>query len=375
LAKRGWKVTVIDKNTIASGASGNAQGVLYAKLSAEMNLHSQFYLSGYLFSLQQLKTHLPDKQDWNNCGVLQLATNEKEEKRQATFYERHPMDEVVKPVTAKEASGIAGCQIDHPGLFFKDGAWVHPKSWCERLLDHKNITLMDHCTVTSLSYDPTNGWQVEINSESTLQSDIVVICNGDDAKRFTSLDFLPTKPVSGQVTQIPHQDIQLKTVLCGDHYVTPTHNRNLNFGASYRLNTANCDVLNEENQSNLDNLSDQFPSVAAQLSDEYTSTGRASVRCTSPDYTPIVGAVCDAQHFQETFTALKKNRKWRFETSAKYQPGLYLNIAHGSRGLSSAPLSAELIIASITGEPIPMPKAQMDMLSPNRCLVNKVIKS
>ena len=83
LATRGWQVTLIDKHKhVADGASGNAQGVLYAKLASDMNLQSEFYLAGYLYSLQLLKHVMPDKKNWDNCGVLQLAFSEKEHKRQ-----------------------------------------------------------------------------------------------------------------------------------------------------------------------------------------------------------------------------------------------------------------------------------------------------
>jgi tRNA 5-methylaminomethyl-2-thiouridine biosynthesis bifunctional protein len=378
LAKRGWKVTLIEQDEIASGASGNAQGVLYAKLAAEMNLHSQFYLAGYLFSLQQLKQTLPDKKSWDNCGVLQLATNEKEEKRQQTFINRFPMEEVLQWVDAKRASKISGVNLDYSGLFFKDGAWVYPTEWCKQLASHTNINVLEKTNVASIQQLKDKSWQLDIkngpeNSER-LNTNILIVCNADQAKTFNGLEFLPTKPVAGQVTQLKQQTVSLKTVLCGDHYVTPTHESNLNFGASYRIKSDNTDVLSEENESNIQNLTNSFPHIAEQLDLEQEIKGRASVRCTSPDYTPIVGAVCEQEAFLKDFVELKKNRKWKFQKSADYLAGLYVNVGHGSRGMSSAPLCGELIAASICGEPLPMPKAQADMLSPNRCLINKLIK-
>ena len=378
LAKRGWKVNLIDKESVASGASGNAQGVLYAKLSAEMNLHSQFYLSGYLLSLQLLNQQLSDKKNWDNCGVLQLATNEKEEKRQSNFCKKYQFEEVVIPVNKQQASEIAGTDIPYPGLFFKNGAWVYPRSWCQALIKHDNIQLLEHTDVKAIhrlnAQEQNPSWSVETDTQS-LKSEIVIVCNANEAIKFETLDFLPTKPVAGQVTQLPEQNIQLKTVLCGDHYVTPTHNQDLNFGASYRIKSDNVDVLESENHSNLENLATCFPSIATQIDKQAAPIGRASVRCTSPDYTPIAGAVCDESYFLDNFSELKKNRKWKFQKPAKFIEGLYVNIAHGSRGLSSAPLCAEMIVAQITGEPLPLPKTQVNMLNPNRFLVNKVIKS
>lgn len=373
-AKRGWQVTVIEKNAVASGASGNAQGVLYAKLAAEMNLHSQFYLAGYLYSLELLKQTLPEKKEWDNCGVLQLATNEKEDKRQQTFQSRFNLDEVVERVSPEKASEIAGTLIEHSGLFFKDGAWVYPAALCRALIDHENIQLLENTNANKISQLENQQWEIALDNSETLTSDILVICNGHDAQRFLPINFLPTKPVAGQVTQLEHQTIKLNTVLCGDHYVTPTHNDHLNFGASYRLKSEDTTVLDEENRSNIDNLKSGFPSVGEQIDESQPVSGRASIRCTSPDYTPIVGAVCDPIKFEEDFSELKKNRKWRFQKNAHYLNGLYLNLGHGSRGLSSAPLCGELIVSSVTGEPLPITREQMEILSPNRCLVNQITK-
>ena len=375
LATRGWKVTLIDKGDLASGASGNAQGVLYSKLSAEMNLHSQFYLAGYLLSLQFLKLQLTDKQNWDNCGVLQLATNDKEEKRQANFCKKYSLDDILIPVNKEKASELAGCNIPYSGLFFKDGAWVYPTAWCQALIDHKNINVLSETHVSDISKEENETtWSIKCDKQQTISSDVVIVCNANAAKQFESLSFLPTKPVAGQVTQIREQSISLNTVLCGDHYVTPTHNGNLNFGASYRIKSDNDEVLESENESNLKNLTECFSSIGEELNFEHSLHGRASVRCTSPDYTPIAGAICDQTYFDLSFSELKKNRKWKFQKSAKFFDGLYVNVGHGSRGLSSAPLCSEMIVAQITGEPLPLPKSQANILNPNRFLVSALLK-
>jgi tRNA 5-methylaminomethyl-2-thiouridine biosynthesis bifunctional protein len=379
LAKRGWKVTLIERKDIASGASGNAQGVLYAKLSAEMNLHSQFYLSGYLLSLQYLKQQLSDKQDWNNCGVLQLATNDKEQKRQANFCNKYKMDEIVIPVNANEATNIAGCSVPYPGLFFKEGAWVYPTEWCRALIQSECITVLENTEVIGIEknkngQDDTHNWKVQCEDGSQHLSDVVIVCNANNAKQLPQLSFLPTKPVAGQVTQLSSQIIKLDTVLCGDHYVTPTHNQHLNFGASYRIKSDNTDILESENKSNITNLTDCFPSIGEQINQDSPATGRASVRCTTPDYTPIAGAICDQVYFNDNFSELKKNRKWKFQKPAEFYRGLYVNLGHGSRGLSSAPLCSDMIAAQITGEPLPLPKSQANIINPNRFMVNALIK-
>ena len=98
------------------------------------------------------------------------------------------------------------------------------------------------------------------------------------------------------------------------------------------------------------------------------------MRCTTPDYVPIVGSVCNELVFKQRFAELNKSKHWRFFEAAPFLKGLYLNIGHGSRGLSSAPLCAELIAAQMNNEPWPITKSQTQMLSPNRFLVSQVIK-
>lgn len=375
LAKRGWHVTVIEQSSeLASGASGNAQGVLYAKLASDMNIQSEFYLAGYLYSLHLLKNVMPDKQDWNNCGVLQLAFSDKELKRQQQFCERFNFTDVLEWVDHKQASSIARTPLEQGGLHFKDGAWIHPKAWCESLLQHDNIQLVTQSRVLSLQQESTQ-WRVRVvnnNQEQTFTSDAVVVCSAFQAKQLTQLEYLPTQPIAGQVSKAANIESDLNVVLCGDSYVTPTHNNNLNFGATYRLKSRDTNVTQEDHEFNRNKLTQNFPALSQLL--DSPLEGRTSVRCSTPDYFPIAGAVCDASAFKQAFSELKKNKNWQFYEPAPFLKGLYLNIGHGSRGLSSAPLCGEFIAAELNGEILPIQKSHKDMLNPNRFLVAQTIK-
>ena len=383
LAKRGWQVTLIDKHQqLAAGASGNAQGVLYAKLASDMNMQSEFYLSGYLYSLALLNQMMPDKQNWDDCGVLQLAFNEKEVKRQQQFCQRFNLEDVLIPVNAEQASEIAGTPLSNGGLYFKNGAWVNPKSWCEALTNHPNIQFVSGHEVTDIQQLANQSWQVDVKahgqaSQTSTQSftgEVAVICNAFEATQFPALSFLPTSPIAGQVSSLNGNSVALNTVLCGDSYVTPSHEGQLNFGATYRLKSTDCEIKAQDHAFNLEKLADNFHSVAEQVTPKEQLNGRVSVRCSTSDYVPIAGAVCDPQAFKEQFANLKKSKHWRFYEAAPFLKGLYLNLGHGSRGLSSAPLCGELIAAQVNNEPWPVLKRHSNMLSPNRFLVSQTIK-
>ena len=375
LAKRGWIVHLLEQSShIAAGASGNAQGVLYAKLASKLNPLSDFYLAGYLHTLRVLNQQLPDKQNWNDCGVLQMALTPKEDSRQQAFLQHQDLSAILSGATKEQASILSGVPLEHNALHFQHGAWLYPTDLCTALIKHKNIHLHLNCKVEQLNKNQQTFWQVLSNNDTVnaINASAVVVCAAQQSCTLDQLSFLPTKPIAGQVTQIDLSHLPLQTALCGEGYVTPTHLGKINFGASYRLNSDNTDITEKDNQDNFTRLKKDFPAVAQFINSNSPMVGRSSVRSTSPDYTPIAGPVCNTRIFAEQFEKLKKNKHWRFYESATFEEGLFVNLGHGSRGLTSAPLCGELVAAQANNDPWPMPKYIANLLSPNRFLVKHI---
>lgn len=375
LAQRGINVKVIDAAShIASGGSGNAQGVLYIKLPTQHNHYSRFYTAGYRHSLQLIHKLMHGHPDWSPCGVLQLAESAKEFKRQQDFLQLGWPSQMVHMIDAQQASAHAGVPINQAALFYPEGGWLTPASLCKTLLAHKNIELQLNCEIKHIEQHGKTWRLWDKNEQLVAQTECLIIANAHHAKQFAPLDFLDIKPNAGQVSYHPvKHPTPLKSVLCSNGYVAPAHNGQLVFGASYRLNNDSTDVRLAEHIENEKMLAAEFPGLYAALTlNPATFNGRAAVRCASQDYWPVVGPVCDPVIFNRDFAALRKSREWRFSNSAVFLPGLYLNVAHGSRGLSSAPLCAQLIAAQICQEPLPIEASVADMLSPNRFLVKNL---
>ena len=90
-AKQGIPVRVLEQNSIASGASGNHQGLLYAKISAADTPQNQLLQLAYPFVLQQLQADFPAADFWHSCGLLQVAFNVQEAQRQHKLLQQpHP---------------------------------------------------------------------------------------------------------------------------------------------------------------------------------------------------------------------------------------------------------------------------------------------
>lgn len=392
LARRGIKVTVLDPNGIATEASGNPQGAMYAKLAAGEATHSNIYIQGYLQSLRWLHQQLEPGDGWDNCGLIQLASSEKEAKRQQKFIENtdYP-DQLLHSISQQQACDISGVTLNCGGLFFPDAGWVSPQRLCQELLKHPLISF-EQTHVEKLTHienlnQQEDSWQLHcksIHGESIEEFSHVIIACANKSQHLLPDSYLPTKSIRGQLTYLPSDDnnptSKLKTVLCGKGYIAPANNGNLCLGASYNIKDDEPNMRLVDHQKNFDYLDDfgeEFKALHQTLNqknaDQYP--GRTGFRCTTPDYLPMAGPLLDEPKFDTEFTAIRKNLARYPGKSANFLNNLYLNIGHGSRGLTSAPLCAELVASYICGENFPVAKDHAEALLPGRFYIREMVRN
>ncbi|PIE24523.1 MAG: bifunctional tRNA (5-methylaminomethyl-2-thiouridine)(34)-methyltransferase MnmD/FAD-dependent 5-carboxymethylaminomethyl-2-thiouridine(34) oxidoreductase MnmC [Neptuniibacter caesariensis] len=379
LADRGIKVTLLEKECVlATAGSGNRQGALYAKLPVKPTNQGELHLAGFLHSVNRLKQLDPAQTLWSQCGVAQLATNGKELKRQHDLLDsdNYP-EELICVKTAEELTNIAGTRIEHSGLFFPDAGWVSPRDLCNLLIEHDNISVKQ-ANITDIQKSGEEWILTDVNSTGHKASH-VVICNAEFANQFAQTSHLPLKPIRGQVSTSRTDAFAgaLDTVVCGEGYIAPAKDNQLCFGATFDLKGRERNITVEDHQKNLTNLALILPDIHEYISSAKGGMlqGRTAFRCSTPDYMPIVGPVPEFCSFIETFGKLRKDRKWLFrETSAKHHTNLYINTGHGSKGLITCPISAELIASMICAEPLPLPKNLVDIVNPARFIIKNLIK-
>ncbi|MDY7117672.1 bifunctional tRNA (5-methylaminomethyl-2-thiouridine)(34)-methyltransferase MnmD/FAD-dependent 5-carboxymethylaminomethyl-2-thiouridine(34) oxidoreductase MnmC [Halomonas sp. SSL-5] len=381
LARRGIAVTLIDRQGPGSGGSGNAQGALYVKLAADTNLQSRTYLAGLLHSRRWLETLDPDRELWSPCGVLQLARSEKEQARQTRFLAHHALPEgVVQGVTADETTRLAGIAIDHGGLAYPQAGWVRPAALCARLAALPGIRLR-RAEVVAMTPDE-QGWSLALADGECLSADQVVVANATLANRFTQTSRLPLQPVRGQVSRLalPEGAPKLERVICATGYVSPALDGKLTFGATFTPHATDTGLREADHAANLAELEATLPALVAALRDAGARlepsqlTGRAAVRAASPDKSPYCGPLPDAEAWQDDFADLAKGATRIPETPGRHHAGLWISAAHGSRGLASAPLCAELLASRICDEPLPLEQPLVDHLHPGRRLIRDLIQ-
>ena len=381
LAKRGVDVKVFDRHPApAQEGSGNTQGVLYAKLSANGSYNSRFYANALGFALRQLRQALSFEVDSSDpiqaqlCGVFQSAWNPKEHKRHQTFEPDSPFPSNLQQTISRDiASQLAGIEMPTGGLWFPDCGWVNPPSLCRYWLRQSEFE--GNVSVASLQRSD-QGWLLNTPAGQQGPFAAVVLANAAAAKAFPETAPLPLKPIRGQVSQQGiNQPCPLQTVVCAEGYTAPTLNNALNFGATFNLHDDRSEVLARDHQANVENLLSAFPALTPWLAGPYQQGdqgGRVAFRCSTPDYLPIVGPIPNWPWYEEHYQYIGR---WRRNVwpSGQLVPGLYCNLGHGSRGLTSAPLTGELVAAMICGEPLPLELDLVHHLHPARFLVKQLL--
>ena len=375
LAARGWQVSLLERHaSLAQEASGNPQGVLYLKLSAHGTALSQLIVAGFGHT-RRLLEHLHRGVDWDGCGVLQLAFNTKEAERQAQLAHAFAPD-LLHLLDRDQAQARAGVALEYGGLFFPEGGWVHPPALCDWQARQPGITVLAHHDVLDLRH-VDGDWQAWDGERLLASAPVVVLAGAADIRRFADL---PLKRIRGQITrlaQTPHSQA-LATVVCAEGYVAPARLGEHTLGASFDFKNDDLTPTIAEHAGNLDMLRQISVDLNQRLGADTLAPelleGRAAFRCTSPDYLPIVGPLAERARFDQVYAALRKDARQVPEAECPWLEGLYINSGHGSRGLITAPLCAELLAAWLNDEPLPVPKSVADACHPNRFAVRALIR-
>jgi len=373
LALRGWQVTLIERHAdLAQEASGNPQGVLYPRLSGHDIPLSRVAQNGFLHTLRLAERLLEKGRDWDNCGLLQQAFNTREAKRCEEVLARDLPPTLVRAVDIEEASRLAGLPMPHGGLWFADGGWMHPPALCRALAALPGITRLLSSVALELRR-VADGWQVLQDDRLLAEAPVVIVCTANDSIRFAQTAHLPLEPVRGQITQLPATtgSQALKAVVCTEGYISPARHGTHCAGATFAPEDSNLGLRAADHAENLAMLKALSPALFAALGgpalDPAQLAGRVALRCVAPDYLPMAGPLLDP-------ALLKERYEIGSRLPADHLPwlhGLYVNTAHGSKGLLTAPLCAEIIASLLENEPMPVDIALARALDPNRFLLRQ----
>jgi tRNA 5-methylaminomethyl-2-thiouridine biosynthesis bifunctional protein len=367
LAKRGLQVKLLERNQhIATAASGNPLAMLYPRLSSD-HASSVFALTAFQYSVALYQSLNLSHQAFQQCGLLQLGFNSRELKRIQQVAQQYATIAGVSLLNAQQASVIANTPLMHEGLHFPDAGWVQPPLLCQRLTEHKNITVNTNIHASAVNR-MTNDFEVDTDHER-LQADIVVIANAGSAAQLLPQMKLNTQSVRGQVSLLTASEHSksMQAIICSDGYFSPATYLGMHcLGASFAgidLADTQLSTLTVKLSDHLQNLQ-KLEQISNNLYHELKNNlvgGRASARCTAVDYWPLVGQVLDSHQL-----LAQPPRPSADVNTLPWVESLYLNIAHGSKGFTTAPLCAEIIACMVSGSQLPIHADITGLLNPNR---------
>lgn len=325
LAELGYRVHLYDAKGVAAGASGNLAGVLYTTPSPAGTAQNLFYQHSYLHSLYRLRTlgfPLNAEQGALNGVVYELANPRQRDKILAALNSPYWPQSLLQ-------------QSNHTQVHLPQSGFISPKAWCEHLIAHSNITL--HLKNICPTTFKTTTWALPHGKVNQL-----VVCNSFAANDFHPPAF-PLRAQRGQVSYVKATATskQWQQAWCHRGYLTPSIKGLHCMGATFDRGHSHPESSPKDDIRNQEELQAHLPEHWQALGGNAMEVAHSRVefRCQLPDYLPLVGRV--SQH-------------------------LSISVGHGSRGITHTPLSAEIIAAQLTGEPLPTGMYVLNALDPLR---------
>ncbi len=378
LRRRGIRTTLVDRGLdVAPEASGNPQAALYARLSPDQNdlgdfcLHALNYARG--FYLRRLET--PDL--GTMTGLAQLPRSTAEDERMQRIAQRFAdAPELVQYLDKLQLEERAGIGLPSGGLWFPHGGWINGPAFNRHLVSGPDTECIPNVEVHSIS---GQSGRIRLGTQDGEMGpyDAVVLCNAMGAQRLSATEWLPIRPVRGQVSILGDQPEtrNLLSVVCKETYLTPAYNGSQSLGATYQPDSDSSEVRAADHLKNLDALASLFDMEGRLTCDPCTVAGRAAVRATTPDYLPLVGALPSKESFLHDYRAWGRDRTLSIPRAHAGEPGMYLNLGFGSRGYVYAPLCAEVLACTIAREPAPMSTRMQRSIHPARFLVRSLVRN
>jgi tRNA 5-methylaminomethyl-2-thiouridine biosynthesis bifunctional protein len=372
LARRGWQVHVLDRDARPPVGAPLPAGLMYPLLAADDAVLARLARAGAALGAAALARVAPDgafeaSPVWRRDGVAQLAGDATTLDRWRTAIGRLALPPgFVELCDAEELGRRAGVAVRGGGLWWPRGTTVVAAAWCRALLASSRVELRTGLAVARLER-ADRGWRALDDAGQVMsESGVVVVAGALDSARLLGMA-VPMQPIPGRLTLLQPDTLRdLRAAVSGDGYLLRSPTGQLAVGATYETALPGADdptpPSDEQavagNLARLTRLLAEPPAVAA--------TGNLyGVRCVARDRLPLAGAAVDEAAAWRQRSEL---RGAQLEELPR-PPGLYGCFALASRGLTMAPLAAELIAARIEGEPLPVERDLAAAVDPGRFLL------
>lgn len=390
--RRGYEVHLYDSaDRIASGASGNLAGMAAPTLTAEPTSGSLVSLRAQgLFvswAMDQGDQASKSGNPWHRLGMVR-------KREQWDRYRRAISSHGLAGVYSRSSTPDSAAEtlVGWAGAISPEGLCGHYLQACEGAGFHLHL---NH----------------PVDEQRILQSlacgETWILCHAHSLKDIQATRFIPHRPVRGQVVhipaipaipEIPGQAVTVPPGQTGRRfhwpitnqiYAVPAPSKSSTYvlGATFDMHLKETERLPDRDRYLIEELQIKLPDLWDSLSEDLKQSlrngnteGRVGFRCQSRDYLPVCGQIPDASDFLEKHgdfykTAGREKKAMdyvRRSADCRRMPGLFVNSCHGSRGITTSYLGAEIVASLIAGEAIPLERDLLYALDPIRFLWRQV---
>lgn len=356
LAQHGIASTVFDSHQQpAQGACGNPAGIFHGIVHADDGTHARGLRAASLAAAHTLRSAIADGVPGHVAGLLRLQINDADVASMRAILHRLGLPaDYAQALDVEAASSCAGVALPHAAWFMPAGGWVDPSALVRWFLRRHAIEFRGGVHVHGLQRSAASWQLLDADHRKLHETDTVVLANAGDLPQLLPRPICKLEQVRGQWSMLP-AGIGCRPTLpiAGSGYAIPLPDGRLMFGATAQPSDDDAGVREHDHAQNVAQLSVLLGTIAA---DPSTLTGRTAWRSTTPDRLPLIGAVPELDGLRGT------DRPNRIERI----PGLYVFAGLGSRGITWAPLGAQVLSALISGAPVPLEASLLDAVDPAR---------
>lgn len=353
---KNWQVSIYDMaDGPGQGGSGNALGYLSPRTGNEVTPALTFYAAAWRYALAWYRQHgvLMDR------PLLFLADSARKYGRLERYLATGLVDGEM--LSVDEICQRAGTRINAlGGLWLPDSGMVSPNVVCQTLYEKLAGRVAFHFN-----------HQIDDLASVLQDHDAVILATASSLPSFKARLSLPSSTYRGQISHIPNDNPDaVMPVISGNGYIC-TSDEVMCFGATFDPIDQVVFQQPVQESDHLRNL-DKIKQFAPDMSITHAAIkGRASIRAASPDRMAYCGAMPDIEHYQHHCRDMHLGQHWKDLPEGKNHDNIFVMTCLGARGFSTAPMMADMLAKSISGDPLSGQELEwLQILHPARFLVS-----
>lgn len=351
LQNAGFEVIVAEsKDQAAAGASSNLAGVCAPLITQPGVVLGDMHISSFLLARQFYSRFGGEFVDF--CGCDEYLINDK---MLSKFNHKSEFFTISSDKYPKANISLA--------------MQIMPKNLCQNLA--KELDILYNHEVKSLKR-LGSGYEIGFDGLNGVRADLVIFANGNRARELFISEFndpyMQLSSVRGQTTMVS-EFINLNRPLSARGYITKAIDKIQLIGASYARGDEYALPRDSDDESNLALVSEFIDGKNIDI-----IGSNVGFRGYSGDRFPIIGGIHNASEYMRIYSSLLWTKAKSTHQNPIYHPNILISAAHGSRGLSTGILGANMLLDMVLGRQICVKKSIINALNPSRFLIRKLKK-